>query len=136
MKKIVGLCCLVVAFLFFTATSRGWKSYDAQSEVLVERLAQAINRENEMASLRTAISLDQIAVADGIVQHKETAAAKAMLARDQAELSDLQRINQRSGSSGDQRQALGDLRSHRKILFLRAGLGVIFLLAALIFFVA
>lgn len=136
MKKIVGLCCLVVAVVFFVATSTGWESDDAQSEVLVERLALAINRESDIASLRNKISMDQLEVGDSIVQHKEVGTASAKLAGDQAELSRLQQTNKTLGTSGAQRQAITDLRNHRKFLFMRAGLGVVFLLAALLFFAA
>jgi hypothetical protein len=136
MKKIAGFCCLIAAFFFFTTTRRGWKADDAQSDVLVERLAQAISRESDMASLRTGILMDQVEVANGIVNHNETTTASAKEARDQAELSQLQQINKSLGSSAVQRRALIDLRGHRKVLFIRAGLGVAFLLVALLFFVA
>ena len=116
MKKIGGIVFLVAAVFLLLTARRTMTSDRNESTVLIRRMADAQQRESEISRLKTAVLMDNLAVADSIVKHTDQGPALAVQAKDNADLGKLEKAEQVLGSAVMQESALRDLQNHHWVI--------------------
>jgi hypothetical protein len=116
MKKIIGVVFVAAALFLLINARKTMTSDKKETSTVIRRMADAQVRESEISRLKNAVVMDNLAVADSIVKHKDEGPALAVQAKDQAQLGQLEKAEQMLGSAAMQQSELKDLQGHHWVI--------------------